>query len=105
MPKQSQLSSYGGNPRAAAGDPPQAAAWIGQCFLYLLIVIFEKTAVGLVLLIPGWTKEILLDYIPSPQLELVLVILVVPFIVNVLLHPTLDFDSSRSNVDLLAPLP
>ncbi|XP_070803534.1 store-operated calcium entry regulator STIMATE-like [Pituophis catenifer annectens] len=127
------------------GDPPQAAAWIGQCFLYLLIMIFEKTAVALVLLIPGWTKlqEILLDYIPSPQLELILVILVVPFIVNavmfwvvdsltmkkhqgkeklevstaeypealkdddiqVLLCPTLDFDSSRSDVDLLASLP
>ncbi|XP_026539751.1 store-operated calcium entry regulator STIMATE-like [Notechis scutatus] len=127
------------------GDPPQAAAWIGQCFLYLLIVIFEKTAVSLILLIPGWTKlqEILLDYIPSPQLELVLVILVVPFIVNavmfwvvdsltmkkhkgkeklevsvaeypeglkdddvqVLLCPTLDFDNSRSDIDLLAPLP
>ncbi|XP_070610984.1 store-operated calcium entry regulator STIMATE-like isoform X3 [Erythrolamprus reginae] len=89
------------------GDPPQAAAWVAQGFLYLLIMTFEKTAVGLVLLIPGWTKlqENLLDYIPSPQLELVLVVLVVPFIVNVLLCPTLDFDSSRSDVDLLASLP
>uniref|UniRef100_A0ABM5GLS2 Store-operated calcium entry regulator STIMATE-like isoform X1 n=1 Tax=Pogona vitticeps TaxID=103695 RepID=A0ABM5GLS2_9SAUR len=66
------------------GDPPQAAAWIGQCLFYLLIMVFEKTVVGLVLLIPGWTKlqEILLGYIPDPQLELVLVMLVVPFIVN-----------------------
>ncbi|KAJ7406985.1 Store-operated calcium entry regulator STIMATE [Willisornis vidua] len=66
------------------GDPPQAAAWIGQCILYLLIMVFEKTVISLVLLIPGWTKlqQILLGYIPNPQLELVLVMLVVPFIVN-----------------------
>lgn len=38
------------------GDPPQAAAWIGQCILYLLIMVFEKTVISLVLLIPGWTK-------------------------------------------------
>ncbi|MBN3302828.1 STIMA regulator, partial [Amia calva] len=69
------------------GDPPQAAAWIGQCAVYMLIMVFEKTVVSLVLLIPGWTKlqEVLLDYIPNPQLELVLVMLIVPFIVNPLL--------------------
>ncbi|XP_028603188.2 store-operated calcium entry regulator STIMATE-like [Podarcis muralis] len=74
------------------GDPPQAAAWIGQCILYLLIMVFEKTTVGLVLLIPGWTKlqEILLNYIPDPQLELVLVMLVVPFIVNAVMFWVVD---------------
>uniref|UniRef100_A0A8C5WSL8 Uncharacterized protein n=1 Tax=Laticauda laticaudata TaxID=8630 RepID=A0A8C5WSL8_LATLA len=55
------------------GDPPQATAWIGQCFLYLLIMIFEKTAVSLILLIPGWTKmhwsniqTFLSGFLPSP---------------------------------------
>ncbi|XP_059581741.1 store-operated calcium entry regulator STIMATE isoform X4 [Alligator mississippiensis] len=74
------------------GDPPQAAAWIGQCILYLLIMVFEKTVISLVLLIPGWTKlqELLLDYIPDPQLELVLVMLVVPFIVNALMFWVVD---------------
>ncbi|XP_042325339.1 store-operated calcium entry regulator STIMATE-like [Sceloporus undulatus] len=74
------------------GDPPQAAAWIGQCIIYLLIMVFEKTTVGLVLLIPGWTKlqEILLDYIPDPQLELVLVMLVVPFVVNAVMFWVVD---------------
>ncbi|XP_061494278.1 store-operated calcium entry regulator STIMATE-like [Rhineura floridana] len=74
------------------GDPPQATAWIGQCILYLLIMVFEKSTVGLVLLIPGWTKlqEILLDYIPDPQLELVLVMLVVPFIVNAVMFWVVD---------------
>ncbi|XP_008935681.1 PREDICTED: transmembrane protein 110-like, partial [Merops nubicus] len=74
------------------GDPPQAAAWIGQCILYLLIMVFEKTVISLVLLIPGWTKlqQILLGYIPNPQLELVLVMLVVPFIVNAVMFWVVD---------------
>ncbi|NXC47384.1 STIMA regulator, partial [Penelope pileata] len=74
------------------GDPPQAAAWIGQCILYLLIMALEKTLISLVLLIPGWTKlqQILLSYIPNPQLELVLVMLVVPFIVNAIMFWVVD---------------
>ncbi|XP_008108462.1 store-operated calcium entry regulator STIMATE [Anolis carolinensis] len=74
------------------GDPPQAAAWIGQCGLYLLIMVFEKVTIGLVLTMPGWTKlqEILLDYIPDPQLELVLVMLVVPFVVNAVMFWVVD---------------
>ncbi|XP_010186995.1 PREDICTED: transmembrane protein 110-like, partial [Mesitornis unicolor] len=73
-------------------DPPQAAAWIGQCILYLLIMVFEKTVISLVLLVPGWTKlqQILLGYIPNPQLELVLVMLVVPFIVNAIMFWVVD---------------
>ncbi|XP_050763658.1 store-operated calcium entry regulator STIMATE-like [Gymnogyps californianus] len=74
------------------GDPPQAAAWLGQCILYLLIMVFEKTVISLVLLIPGWTKlqQILLGYIPNPQLELVLVMFVVPFIVNAIMFWVVD---------------
>ncbi|OCT87214.1 store-operated calcium entry regulator STIMATE [Xenopus laevis] len=74
------------------GDPPQAAAWLGQCVLYLIIMIVEKTVITLVLLIPGWTKlqTILLNHIPNPQLELVLVMLVVPFIVNAIMFWVVD---------------
>ncbi|KAM6382520.1 store-operated calcium entry regulator STIMATE-like isoform 2-T2 [Alca torda] len=74
------------------GDPPQAAAWIRQCILYLLIVASGKTVISLVLFIPGWTKlwQILLGYIPSPELELVLVMFVVPFIVNATMFWVVD---------------
>ncbi|XP_065599870.1 store-operated calcium entry regulator STIMATE-like isoform X2 [Cyrtonyx montezumae] len=74
------------------GEPPQAAAWIGQCVLYLVIVAVEKTLISFVLLIPGWTKlqQILLSYIPNPQLELVLVMFVVPFIVNAIMFWVVD---------------
>ncbi|KAK7891841.1 hypothetical protein WMY93_023804 [Mugilogobius chulae] len=74
------------------GDPPQAAAWLGQCGIYLLIMVMEKGVVSLVLLIPGWSElqEVLLDYIANPQLELVLVMLIVPFIVNAIMFWVVD---------------
>ncbi|CAI9606442.1 unnamed protein product [Staurois parvus] len=55
-------------------------------------MVVEKTIISLVLLIPGWTKlqEILLDYIPDPKLELILVMLVVPFIVNAIMFWVVD---------------
>lgn len=66
------------------GDPPQVTAWLGQCGIYLLISVLEKGVVTLVLLIPGWSdlQEVLLSYITNPQVEVVLVMLIVPFIVN-----------------------
>ncbi|XP_068132154.1 store-operated calcium entry regulator STIMATE-like [Hyperolius riggenbachi] len=81
------------------GDPPQAAAWLGQCAVYLLVMIVEKTLISLVLLIPGWTKlqELLLDNIPDPKLELVLVMLVVPFIVNAIMFWVVDSLIMRKN--------
>lgn len=74
------------------GDPPQATAWLGQCGIYLLIMVLEKGVVSLVLLIPGWSElqEVLLDYIANPQLELVLVMLIVPFIVNAIMFWVVD---------------
>ncbi|MEQ2269143.1 hypothetical protein XENORESO_000327 [Xenotaenia resolanae] len=74
------------------GDPPQAAAWLGQCGVYLLIMVLEKGVITLVLLIPGWSKlqEVLLSYIANPQLELALVMLIVPFIVNAIMFWVVD---------------
>ncbi|XP_056132037.1 transmembrane protein 110, like [Lampris incognitus] len=74
------------------GDPPQAAAWLGQCGIYLLIMVLEKGIISLVLLIPGWSnlQEVLLSYIANPQLELVLVMLIVPFIVNSIMFWVVD---------------
>lgn len=85
--KQWTLLSFG-----EYGDPPQAAAWLGQCGVYLLIMVLEKGAISLVLLVPGWSKlqEVLLSYIANPQLELALVMLIVPFIVNSIMFWVVD---------------
>ncbi|XP_067248393.1 transmembrane protein 110, like [Chanodichthys erythropterus] len=74
------------------GDPPRVEAWLAQCSVYLLIVALEKSVVTLVLLIPGWTnlEEVVLDYIPNPQLELAIVMLIVPFIVNSIMFWVVD---------------
>lgn len=74
------------------GDPPRAAAWLGQCGVYLLIMVLEKGVISLVLLVPGWTKlqEVLLSYITNPQVELALVMLIVPFIVNSVMFWVVD---------------
>ncbi|TNM91545.1 transmembrane protein 110, like [Takifugu flavidus] len=74
------------------GEPPQAAAWLGQCGVYLLIMVLEKGVISLVLLVPGWSKlqEVLLGYIANPQLELAVVMLIVPFIVNSIMFWVVD---------------
>ncbi|XP_068257537.1 store-operated calcium entry regulator STIMATE-like isoform X2 [Nyctibius grandis] len=95
------------------GDPPQAAAWIGQCILYLLIMVFEKTVISLVLLIPGWTKAIMFwvvdslimrKYKQKDTLDINRSI-ETPRIrkteeSQVLLSPDMDFDQSESDQDI-----
>ncbi|KPP78695.1 transmembrane protein 110-like [Scleropages formosus] len=65
------------------GEPAQCSAWAGQCALYIVIMIFEKVLIILVLLIPQWKQLALLNPIENPQLELAIVIFIVPFFVNV----------------------
>ncbi|KAK1900882.1 Store-operated calcium entry regulator STIMATE [Dissostichus eleginoides] len=57
-------------------------AWLGQCILYILIMMFEKVLIMLVLLIPQWKK--------NPDLELAIVMLIVPFFVNALMFWVVD---------------
>ncbi|XP_061618769.1 transmembrane protein 110, like [Phyllopteryx taeniolatus] len=87
------------------GDPPQAAAWLGQCGTYLLIMVLEKGAISLVLLVPGWSKlqEVLLGYIANPQLELALVMLIVPFIVNSVMFWVVDSLTMRKLKNTKSP--
>uniref|UniRef100_UPI00358F3BAB store-operated calcium entry regulator STIMATE isoform X1 n=1 Tax=Myxine glutinosa TaxID=7769 RepID=UPI00358F3BAB len=74
------------------GDPPKCTPWAGQCGLYLLIVACEKCTTFLVMLVPIWSKvhALILSLIPNPQIELTLVMLIVPFIVNALMFWVTD---------------
>lgn len=49
-----------------AGDPLQCGAWVGQCALYIVIMIFEKSVVFIVLLILQWKKVCLLLHVQLP---------------------------------------
>ncbi|CAG14549.1 unnamed protein product, partial [Tetraodon nigroviridis] len=73
------------------GEPVKCTAWLGQCVLYILIMMFEKVVIMLVLLIPEWKKLALLNPIQNPDLELAIVMLIVPFFVNVSLPSVLFF--------------
>ncbi|XP_062977250.1 store-operated calcium entry regulator STIMATE [Elgaria multicarinata webbii] len=72
------------------GDPLQCSAWVGQCALYIVIMIFEKTIIIIVLQIPQWKEVALLNPIENPQLELAIVMLIVPFFVNALMFWVVD---------------
>ncbi|XP_036387040.1 store-operated calcium entry regulator STIMATE-like isoform X2 [Megalops cyprinoides] len=72
------------------GEPVQCRAWAGQCALYILIMMFEKVLIILVLLIPQWKQLALLNPIENPQLELAIVMLIVPFFVNALMFWVVD---------------
>uniref|UniRef100_A0A3P9HDV0 STIM activating enhance n=1 Tax=Oryzias latipes TaxID=8090 RepID=A0A3P9HDV0_ORYLA len=72
------------------GEPVQCSAWLGQCILYILIMMFEKVLIMLVLLIPQWKTLDLLSTIHNPDLELAIVMLIVPFFVNALMFWVVD---------------
>lgn len=72
------------------GEPVQCTAWLGQCILYILIMVFEKVMIMLVLLIPQWKQLALLNPINNPELELAIVMLIVPFFVNALMFWVVD---------------
>nr|XP_060621869.1 store-operated calcium entry regulator STIMATE [Anolis sagrei ordinatus] len=72
------------------GDPLQCSAWVGQCALYIVIMMFEKTIIIIVLLIPQWKEVALLNPIENPHLELAIVMLIVPFFVNALMFWVVD---------------
>lgn len=78
------------------GEPVQCSAWVGQCALYILIMMFEKVLIMLVLLIPQWKKLALLNPIKNPNLELAIVMLIVPFFINV--RPLFYFPSLLCHV-------
>jgi hypothetical protein len=64
---------------------PSAKHWYYQCVAYLIIMSFAKLVVTLLLQLKLWdeVRDILLWTIPSPKLEVTLVVLVIPFFVNV----------------------
>ncbi|XP_036187827.1 store-operated calcium entry regulator STIMATE isoform X1 [Myotis myotis] len=72
------------------GDPLQCGAWVGQCALYIVIMMFEKAVVFIILLILQWKKVALLNPIENPDLKLAIVMLIVPFFVNALMFWVVD---------------
>ena len=68
-----------------AGTPPLAQAWLVQSVVYVGIMIVEKLLVSALIQLDIWDtiSRIILAPVTNPRLELALVVLVVPFFVNV----------------------
>ncbi len=78
------------------GKPPQCDAWIGQCGLYILIMVLEKIAIALLVMLEFWhdvRRFILKPIRKYPKVEVALVMLIIPFIINVSLEFFLNSSS------------
>lgn len=68
------------------GTPPSSRAWLAQCFLYTGLMVFVKLCIVafMQLQFMSKVKEIILSPIKNPKVEITLVILIIPFFVNIL---------------------
>ncbi|KAK0049864.1 transmembrane protein 110 [Biomphalaria pfeifferi] len=74
------------------GDPPKCNAWVGQCALYILVMIITKLLMTLLVLFKFWTdvRMFLMAPITNPHLEIVLVMFLVPLVVNAIVFWVVD---------------
>lgn len=75
------------------GTPkPRIKYWYYQCLAYICIMLVAKVVVTILLQLHFWedVQNFLLWPIPSPKLEVVFVVLIIPFIVNVFMFWVTD---------------
>lgn len=75
------------------GKPkPLIKYWYYQCLAYIFIMLAAKIAVTILLQLHFWeeVQNFLLWPIPSPKLEVVFVVLIIPFLVNVVIFWVTD---------------
>ncbi|KAA0200098.1 hypothetical protein HAZT_HAZT011367 [Hyalella azteca] len=74
------------------GRPPSHVSWMHQCLLYCGLMGVEKLLVTALMRLPYWTsvRDIILAPITSPQLRVVVVVLIIPFFINALIFWVTD---------------
>ena len=75
------------------GKPIQLKYWVIQCIAYVVIVMIEKLIITLVIQLRFWDhiRDIILwPLIMNPEVEVLIVILIIPFFVNVLMFWVTD---------------
>lgn len=67
------------------GKPPSPQAWLIQCALYVLLMIIVKTCITLLMMLDFWdsVQQFILSPFSNPRIEVALVMLIIPFFVNV----------------------
>lgn len=74
------------------GDPPKMNAWLAQSGMYVIIVILEKMVITLLIQLPFWksVRAFIMSPITNAKVEVAIVVLVVPFIINVIMFWVTD---------------
>ncbi|XP_041347484.1 store-operated calcium entry regulator STIMATE-like [Gigantopelta aegis] len=74
------------------GKPPQCQSWVGQCGLYIIVMIIEKILMTLLVLFPFWTsvRKFIMKPIQNGVLELVIVMFLVPLVINAFIFWVVD---------------
>ncbi|CAL4200486.1 unnamed protein product, partial [Meganyctiphanes norvegica] len=74
------------------GRPPAVRAWAHQCILYVVIMIIEKILITLLMEFDFWNsvRDLILAPIKDPQLRVVIVVLIIPFIINAIIFWVTD---------------
>nr|CAD7394815.1 unnamed protein product [Timema cristinae] len=67
------------------GKPPNVNAWLAQCCLYIALMVIVKIFITLLIQLDFWdsVRDFILSPITNPRVELAIVMLIIPFIVNV----------------------
>jgi len=74
------------------GSPPSARAWAAQTGVYMGIMITEKILITLLVQLKFWdqVRDLILLPIKDPKVATIIVLLVIPFFVNVLMFWVTD---------------
>lgn len=74
------------------GKPPRCRPWFHQSLAFFAIILIEKFLVSLILTLNFWSdvRRIILWPIKNPKLELTIVMLIIPFFVNLLIFWCVD---------------
>ncbi|KAK9876175.1 hypothetical protein WA026_011293 [Henosepilachna vigintioctopunctata] len=74
------------------GKPPSTSAWLIQCFLYIGLMMVVKVSITLFMQLNFWdnVKDFILYPIKNQNLEVTLVMLIIPFFVNILMFWVTD---------------
>jgi hypothetical protein len=67
------------------GKPPSLNVWLAQCCLYMLLMVIVKVCITLLIQLDFWdvVRDIILSPITNPKVEVVMVMLIIPFFINV----------------------
>ncbi|XP_059480285.1 store-operated calcium entry regulator STIMATE-like [Neocloeon triangulifer] len=85
--KQWELINFG-----EYGKPPSSKAWLAQCGVYILLMIVEKVFITLLVQFEFWegVSHLILAPVGNPKVEVTLVMLIIPFFVNILMFWVTD---------------